>query len=155
MRLPVALIAAACLSAPLPAYAQIETVDPDVAIEDEGATSAASRFADRLGDPETQEKLAETVQALGHILLDLPLAPLADAMADAGVAAADEIPNDATLRQLAPEAEHFPDEIAERLPEMMGTMASMAEGLEAMLPALRDMARKIEDALPRDLAPEA
>jgi hypothetical protein len=153
MRHSVSILAAIAMLAPVPALAQIETVDPDLAAADEPVID--SGLIDRLGDPETQQQLATTIATLSEILLDLPLAPLANAVADAGVDLAEEVPADATLRQLAPEAEQVPDQIAENLPRAMTAMASMAQGIEAMMPALRDMAERMKDALPRDIAPES
>lgn len=133
-----------------PALAQIESVDPD-----EGFVVDApegNRLVERLADPVAQEQLATSVAVMGEILLDLPLAPLAQALADAGVETADDIPADTTLRKLAPGAGRVPEEVAERLPQAMGAMASMARGMEAMLPAFREMADRMKDALPPELA---
>ncbi|MFN2099722.1 hypothetical protein [Altererythrobacter sp. MF3-039] len=153
MRHSVSILAAIAMLAPVPALAQIETVDPDLAAAAEPVIDSES--IDRLGDPETQQQLATTIATLSEILLDLPLAPLANAVADAGIDLAEEVPEDTTLRQLAPEAEQVPDQIAENLPRAMTAMASMAQGIEAMMPALRDMAERMKDALPRDIAPES
>ena len=135
------------LAAPVPASAQIETIDPDMAA-DQPADSAD--LADRLADPAVQQQLTTTVAVLGDVLLDLPLAPLAKALADAGVEAADEIPGDTTLRKLAPGTTGLQDEVAERMPQMMGAMARMAKGMNAMMPALRDMAAQARRALPAE-----
>lgn len=147
--------AAAALAAPLPALAQIESVDPDESYAVAGTAEtgpATDRLVEKLSDPVVQEQLATTVSVLSEVLLDLPLAPLADALAEAGVESADRIPNDTTLRKLAPQADRVPGEIADKLPQMMGAMASMAKGMEAMMPALKDMATQMKKALPADIA---
>ena len=148
-KLTVAIAAAAVFAAPVPALAQIENVDPDDGFAQ--APPATDALVEKLADPAMQEQMATTVAVLSEVLLDLPLAPLADALAQAGVEGADRIPNDTTLRKLAPEADRVPAEIAENLPKMMGAMASMAKGMEAMMPALEDMAARMKDALPEDL----
>lgn len=152
MRMSASILAAFAMSAPLPALAQIETVDPDLAATE--ASREQAQLVDRLGDPDFRQELAATIATLSEVVLDLPLAPLADAMADAGVEAADDIPDDATLRRLAPGTDRIPEELEENLPRAMEAMASMAKGIEAMMPALRDMAARMKEALPRDIAPE-
>lgn len=124
--------AALCaLAMPLPAAAQ---------------ESQLGELSDKLSDPATQEQLAETVATLSEVLLDLPLAPMMEAVAEATGEDPERVDPDATLRSMAPEAERVPDEIADRLPQMMGMMAGMAKGMEAMLPALRQMAERMEVA---------
>lgn len=137
----------AVAAAPMPAAAQIETIDPDV-MADRPAKPAD--LADRLADPAVQEQMATTVAVLGDVLLDLPLAPLAKALADAGVEAADEIPGDTTLRKLAPGATRMQDELDRKLPQTMAAMAAMARGMEAVIPALKDMAEQVGRAVPAE-----
>ena len=140
-------LAATGLLAPLPALAQIESIDPD----SEYAEETTNKLVEKLADPAVQAQLATTVAVMSDVLLDMPLAPLADALAQAGVEAADEIPHDTTLRQLSPDAGRVPDEVAHRLPQMMGAMASMAKGMAAMMPALEEMAARMKDTLPAEL----
>ena len=147
-----ALLAAACaFAAPLPAFAQMETVDPDVEYSD---SEPVDSLTEKLGDHATQEHLAATVAALSDVLLDMPLAPLAKALADAGVEAADEVPPDTTLRQLSPEAGHVLEEIADKLPAMMDAIASMAVAMRELAPVLEGMAERVKQALPAELPDE-
>lgn len=101
-----------------------------------------------LSDPARQQAMAQTLSTLSQMLLDLPLAPMARAVAQATGEDPDLVDPQMTLRQLSPEAERVPEELSDRVPEMMGAMAGMAQGMEAMLPALRQMAERMEQSLP-------
>lgn len=101
-----------------------------------------------LSDPARQQSLAQTLAVLSEAFLDLPLAPMARAAAQAAGEDPEAIDPDMTLRQIAPDAERVPEELSARVPEMMGAMAGMAQGMEAMLPALRQMAQRMEQSLP-------
>jgi hypothetical protein len=115
---------------------------PDIEIE-------AADMADRLTDPAFQQELSATLGTLSQILLDLPLAPLAEAAADFAGEEARDIDPDLTLRKMAPEAGEVPGAIERELPRAMDRMASMAGAIESMAPALREAARAMEDALAR------
>lgn len=132
---------------PAPALAQIESVDPDTLLNDaDGETTV--ELGEKLADPAMQEQVATTVAVMSEILLDLPLAPLAKSLAEAGVESAERIPQDTTLRKLAPGAERVPEELAENLPRMMNAMAALSKGLEEMRPAIEEMADRMKEALP-------
>jgi hypothetical protein len=138
-----ALIAAA----PLPALAQ--DLEPE-----EGVEESAARISEKLSDPVTQERMSQSLAVMSEVLLDLPLAPFLRSVAEmAGEDPADVDP-DLTLRQMSPDAERVPAEIADKLPRMMGAMAGMAEGFGAMMPALRDMAARMEQAIEEAAPPE-
>lgn len=148
------LIAAACISAPLgasAAHAQIADapviVLPDTGAADLDAMARSGELAEKLNDPALQQTLSSSVAVLGEILLDLPLAPLAEAAAkmagedDAGV------DPDMTLRNLAgPDADRVPAELAANLPRIMGAAAGALEGAQEITPLLRDLARQIGEA---------
>lgn len=102
-----------------------------------------------LSDPDRQAAMAQTLSALSEMLLDLPLAPMARAAAKAAGQDPEAIDPQMTLRRMSPEAERLPKELSTRVPQMMGAMAGMAEGMEAMLPALRQMAERMEQSFPR------
>ena len=148
MRLLTLTATALVAASPLPALAQ----DMPPASVDEPAAEIApadqdlSELAGTLSDPDVQENLTRTLETLGEVLLDLPLAPLADAAAQMAGEEPGSVDPDLTLRRISPEAERLPNEIADNLPRMMDAMAGMAQGLEAMLPALRDMADRMEEA---------
>lgn len=124
--------AALALAAPIPALAQ---------------PGEAGRMAQRLSDPEFQDALAETVAVMGEILLDMPLAPMAEAAAEIAGKDPATVDPDLTLRKAAPGAGRVPGEMAEKLPRMMDGMAGMAGGVEAMLPALKAMAKRMEKSM--------
>lgn len=129
---------AAALLLPLPAQASDE--------------SELGPVIESLADPDRQQAMAQTLSTLSQMLLDLPLAPMARAMAQAAGEDTESIDPQMTLRQLSPDAERVPEELSDRVPEMMGAMAGMAQGMEAMLPALRQMAEQMERSFPeRDL----
>lgn len=132
-----ALIATTLLAAPAPLLAQ-------------DSEAAAAELADRLSDPAEQERMATTLATLSEVLLSMPIAPLAEAIEEA---TGDEIPAvepGTTLRSLAgPKADRIAPEIERNVPRVMGSMAGMAEGFRAMMPALRDMAERMQRALPK------
>lgn len=133
MRLSAVLVAASIAAAPVPAFAH-ET----------------DALAERLSDPAFQQEISGTVAVMSEILLDLPIAPLAEAAAEMAGEDPAEVDPDLTLRQLAgPDAERVPGEIAENLPRIMGSVAGVAEGFSAMLPALREMARRVDAEIER------
>ena len=116
------------------------------------ADSEMAPVIDALADPDRQAAMAQTLSTLSAMLLDLPLAPLARAAAQAAGEDPEDIDPQMTLRSMSPEAERVPEELSARVPHMMGAMAGMAEGMEAMLPALRQMAKRMEQSFPeRDL----
>ena len=127
------ILAAAIL--PVPALAQDRTEQD------------AARIADTLRDPALQESIASGMAAASEALLDVPLAPLARAVAEAAGEDPRDIDPDMTLRHVAPEARDLPAEIHDKLPRAMGAMAGMAGGFSAMIPALREMADRMRDAV--------
>ena len=58
-----------------------------------------------------------------------------------------EIDPDMTLRQMVPNADRVSDEIARNAPRVMQAAGSMAEGVAAMTPMLRDMAARMRDIM--------
>lgn len=118
------------------------------------AESEMTPMIKALSDPDKQQAMAETLSALSQLLLDLPLAPMARAAAKAAGQDPEGIDPDMTLRRISPDAEHMPEELSARVPQMMGAMAGMAEGMEAMLPVLRQMAERMEQSFPGDRRPD-
>ena len=128
-----ATLVAAVLSAP--AFAQDDT------------EQAAARTAETLRDPVLQQRMADGMAAATEALLDVPLAPLARAVAEAAGEDPGVVDPDMTLRRVSPEAQDVPAQIHDKLPRMMGAMAGMAGGMSAMIPALREMADRMRDAV--------
>lgn len=108
-----------------------------------------SEMAERLSDPETQQQMAMMVRAMSEILLDMPLAPMMEAMSEVAGEEAPAVDPDTTLRSMAPASGRVPEEIERNMPRVMETMGKMAEGLDKMTPAMRQMAERMKDALPQ------
>ena len=136
-----ALSAAAMLALPVAAQAQVAG-DP---LGDEYLADDAP-LSQQLRDPAMQDGLAATVAVLGEILLDLPLAPIMEPMAEATGRDPGTVDPDLTLRKMRPDAGELPTRAARELPRAMDTMAAMAGGIEAMRPALQDLAGRLEFA---------
>ena len=143
--LPFAMLAA-------PAAAQDMSPETGDATGDE----AVERFAETLSDPARQEQFALTARALTEVLLDLPLAPILQPLADAAGEIADEeiepVDPDATLRRMAPSAADMPERIEEELPRAMDRLAGASGALADLIPALRDMSERLKDVLPPELS---
>lgn len=137
MRLIAMTAVIAALAAPLPASAQDRTEED------------AARVADTLSNPAVQEGIADGVAAASEALLDVPLAPLARAVAQASGEDPRDIDPNLTLRDVSPETQDLPAEIHRTLPRAMGAMAGMAGGVSEMIPALREAARRMKDAVER------
>ena len=88
------------------------------------------------------------LQAMTQVLLDVPIAPLAKAAADMAGEKAEDIDPTLTLRKMAPDAGEVSKQVGRNLPHAMDAMSSMAEGLAAMAPTLRQMAERMKNALP-------
>ena len=109
-----------------------------------------SELTEKLTDPEFQAQMAEAMGAMGEVLLDMPVGPLVEAAEKMAGEPVADIDPDATVRDLAgDDAERVTDEVAEKLPHMMDAMAGMAEGLQAMLPALEAMAERMKESFDR------
>ena len=146
MRILAFSAAAAALALPVSAYAQ----DPGDYYADDyqhddydydvgpGYEEPLSRS---LSDPAMQDQLASTVAVLGEIMLDLPLAPIIEPIARA--TGSGSVDPDMTLRRMNPGASEATARAARELPRAMDAMASMAGSIEAMRPALRDMADRL------------
>lgn len=137
MRPILAIGAALSLAVPAPALAQI-------APESDAELGA---MVEILRDPVVQVQAGEMLAAMSQVLLNLKVAPLAEAMAEIAGEPIDDIDPDQTVRDLAPEAEYLPQDIRREVPQAMDRLAGMSGALAAMLPALRDMAAQMETAI--------
>ena len=108
---------------------------------------AVARTAETLRDPVLQQRMAAGMAAASEALLDVPLAPLARAVAEAAGEDPRVVDPNMTLRSVSPEASDVPAEIHDKLPRMMGAMAGMAGGMSAMIPALREVAERMRYAV--------
>lgn len=135
----------------LPAAALAAFASPVLAEDAPAPAPQAAPLADmaeQMRDPERQREIAMMVQTMTEVLLDMPIAPLAQAAADMAGEKAEEIDPNLTLRKMAPEAGEVSKQVGRNLPHAMDAMSSMAEGLAAMAPTLREMAERMKDALP-------
>ncbi len=114
------------------------------------------QISEKLSDPRLQHSLAAALAALSEAMLDMKMAPFAQAMDQMGNIGGDKhrtrhIDPDMTLRDMAgADAAHLPQEIDRRLPQMMGAMAGMSHAMEGMLPQLEAMAGRMKNVLPAD-----
>ncbi|MFZ5726930.1 MAG: hypothetical protein ACOY4C_10980 [Pseudomonadota bacterium] len=115
------------LAAPLPAAAS-DTRDP----------------AATLNDPVMQERMADTVAAIVGALMQMPVGPLAEAVArvDPDSDAA-YIPADATLGELAGRDPDFADRMGDDVRVGARMAGHAASAMAAYAPVLRDMARDL------------
>lgn len=137
--LPIAAATLLVFAVPSAAFAQEAPAEaPDTAL---------AEMSEKLADPDFQAQAATIAQVLVGTLLDLQVGPLAEAVNEATGGEGPEIDPDARVRDLAPGADELPGEVADRLPEAMSAMSGMAEGMQAMLPALRDMAERMRSSV--------
>ncbi len=109
-----------------------------------------SDLGEQMRDPAYQRDMALMLQAMTEVLLDMPVAPLAQAAAEMVGEETRDIDPDLTLRRMVPQADRAGEEVARVVPRAMQAAGSMAEGLAAMTPLLRDMAARM-----RAIAPQA
>ena len=136
MRTLTRAVALLALAAPLPALAQ-----------DSETEAATAEIESTLKNPAAQAAVAEGMAAASEALLDIPLAPLAKAVAEAAGDDPEKVDPDMTLRSVSPDAQDVPGKVRESLPRVMGAMGSMAGGMGAMIPALREMAERMRAAM--------
>ena len=106
------MLAAALGAVALPAPA-LAAGDPD-----------APRLAERLEDPLVQDTVASSIAIMGRVLMDLNVAPMMRAMAQARGDNPAYVDPDTTVGDIAgPDARYAPEEMAQRVPEVMGSMA--------------------------------
>lgn len=108
-----------------------------------------SDLGEQMRDPAYQRDMALMLQAMTEVLLDVPVAPLAQAAAEMADKETRDIDPDLTLRRMVPQADRAGEEVARVVPRAMQAAGSMAEGLAAMTPLLRDMAARMRAFAPR------
>lgn len=114
----------------------------------EGADPAPlAGLSETMGDPARQRELALMLRAMTEVLLDVPIAPLAQAAADMAGAKARDIDPDLTLRKVAPGAGAVGERIERDLPRAMATVGSLADSLAAMTPLIEDMAGRLREGV--------
>lgn len=132
------ILAAALL--PLAAPAMAQDVEPEL-----------DRMARTMGDPARQAAMARAIGTMTEVLLDIPLAPILGPLAEAAGEDPRSVDPDTTLRQVSPGAGDISRTIERELPRAMGAMAGMSGALAGTIPALREAAERLREALPYDL----
>lgn len=129
MRLTVAALPLLALVVPLPAAA---------------ADRDAERVAATLSDPAVQDRMADTVTALVGALMQMPVGPLADAVAriDPDSDAA-YIPRDATVGDIAGRNSHDAERMGDDVRAGTRMAGRAASALATYAPVLKDMARDL------------
>jgi hypothetical protein len=129
----------------LTAFAAAAALVADPALAAEGD---AARMAKELADPAQQAEVAALAATMAAVLLEMNVAPLARAAAEIEGGDPDAVDPDLTVRDLAgPEAADAPGELAARVPQMIGAMATLAAAFEQMLPQLRAMGEQMAGAV--------
>ena len=132
------IVAAAVLALAAPTYAQSQ----EEASSSGSGEEALAELSDKLANPEFQEETAAIAQVFVSAMLDLKVGPLAEAMDRATNGRGPDIDPDATLRDLAPEADEIPGQVAQNLPQAMDAMSAMTDGcLLYTSPSPRDRTR--------------
>ncbi len=136
---------------PVAAAVVLALATPSLALAQEAPAevpeAALSEMSEKLADPDFQNQAAAIAQVFVGAMLDLEVGPLAEAMNTATGGEGPAIAPDARVRDLAPDAEELPDQISEKLPMAMSAMSAMTEGMQEMLPALRNMAERMKRAM--------
>ena len=107
------------LALPAPAIAQANVDD---------AVAALGDLSHQLRDPERQREMKLMMQAMTEVLLDMPIAPLAQAAADMAGEKAQDIDPALTLRQMAPEAGRVGGDMMRSLLRAVDANAERREG---------------------------
>jgi hypothetical protein len=103
-----------------------------------------------LSDPKMQIAVTAALASMAEAMLDLKVGPFMKAMDTATGKEDSDVPADATLRDIAgPQADDLSENIARKAPQMMGAMAGMAGAMDEMLPQLKEMGKRMKDAMPR------
>jgi hypothetical protein len=112
---------------------------------------ALGEAAEELSDPVRQEQVGAIAGAMIEAVMRMPVGPMLRAAAEMGGEDPDGIDPETTVAdKVGDRAADAPREVAEKLPQMMGMMASMAGVLDGMIPQLREMAQTMRRELPQD-----
>lgn len=109
----------------------------------------AGDLAERLNDPATQYAVAGMLSAMSKAVLDMRIAPFAEAMEGMNGRPMRDLPPDATVGDVSGlTQDRVRSKLIEHVPPMMSAMGGMAAALEDMLPELEAMAERMKDAVP-------
>lgn len=130
------------------AAALLPLATPAAAQDTQGELDSVART---MGDPVRQEAMARALGTMAEVLLDLPLAPILGPLAEAAGEDPRSVDPDTTLRKVSPGASDVPRQIEQELPRAMSGIAGMSGAIASTLPALREAAERMREALPYDL----
>lgn len=125
---------------------------PTAAMARDGGTAPgkAAEIAERLNDPLTQYVVAGMISAASKALLDIPVAPVIDAVEQASGRRVGNVPRDARLGDLAgADEERLRERIVSDVPRAMAAMGALASAAGEMAPALERAARSVRESLPQ------
>lgn len=152
MRSKLGVIGIALLGVSAPAMAQdIEfrpgtgVSAPDIAPED---ADGVNEIAERMADPQMQDRIASAVEIMTRTVMDMPVGPLVESIEKArpGTVKRD-IPRDATLADIADrDAEALPEKLGEGSRQMLSMAGSLAQAMAAMMPEFERMGRTMEES---------
>ena len=142
------LIAATALSAaalPLPALAQDAAAPASAPAPSEPEMKA---MAKAMKDPARQHEMALLLRAMSEVMLDMPVAPMVDAMEQATGEKGPDVKPGATVRSMSPDAaSRVPGMIEKGVPAAMSAMGGMANGAAELTPAMKEMAARMAPML--------
>jgi len=123
---------------------------PALASDDSAMAAKAGEIAAKLNDPLTQYAIAGMLSAMTKALLDMPVAPMVDAVEQASGKRVGNLPRDARVADLAgTDQAEVREKIVDTVPRAMSAMGALAGTLEAMAPQLEEMTRTMRDSLPQ------
>ena len=129
---------------PITAFAFAALASAPAVAEEPRRDSDMEALTDKLGDPAEQERLAGMVEAMGYMLMQMPIGPLADAFGNVTGEPVEVDNPDARLADYAgPRAQEIPSQIADRVPQMMGMLAQMGVSAQKLAPALEEWAKEM------------
>ena len=154
------VLLSAVIAASLPAASMLAPVP---ALAREAAHDAGlHQVTQKLADPRLQRSIAGALAALTEALMDIKVAPFANAMAQIeavgensgangrrGAKLARQMDPNTTLRDLAgPGGANISSEIDHKLPQMMTALSGMSGAVETVLPQLEEIAKRVEQSIP-------
>jgi hypothetical protein len=139
-----AAIPLAAMLAPATAMAREDAAPADAPAD------RAAEIAQRLNDPLTQYVVAGMVSAASKALLELPVAPVVEAVEQASGRRMGNLPRDARVADLVGVDHHrLRERIVADVPRAMAAMGALASAAGRMSPELERMARTLRESVPQ------
>ena len=123
---------------------------PALARDDNAMAGKADEIAGKLNDPMTQYAIAGMLSAMSKALLEMPVAPMVDAVEKASGKRVGKLPRDARVADLAgTDQDEMREKIVTHVPRAMAALGAMATAAGAMAPELEKMARTMRESMPK------